>query len=41
MGVRPTQLADIFSKKIRKQRENELVTIVDNITYFPTVRNKK
>jgi len=41
MCVRPTQLADIFSKKIRKQRENELVTIVNNILYFQSVRNIK
>jgi hypothetical protein len=41
MGVRPTQLVDIISKKMRKQRENELVTIVNNIPYFQSVRNIK
>jgi hypothetical protein len=41
MGVRSTQLADIISKKIRKQRENELVRIVNNIPYSQSVRNIK
>ena len=34
MGARPTHLADIISKKIRKQRENELEAISKKEKWF-------